>query len=166
MQPFLRHAGREFHSIALDPPGRFTLPFAAAPYPCLIWDARGGWSEDSRAELLQAVLDTDARYAVCGGTDCERWHDELDQAFVLRYLDDELAADAHFLMTSWHTGASPEEVAFFFAYNTNFDNYDFQRFLVLCLGRDPGLQKRLEVALTLAVQDPERFMREHPATAG
>jgi hypothetical protein len=166
MQPFLRHAGREYYAITLERPRAFALPFAAKPYPILIWDNRGGWSEDERSGLLQAVLDTDSRYAVCGGISCEQWHDDLDQVFIMRYLDDESARDNHFLMTTWHTDQSPEEVAFYFAHSTDSEQDDFKRFLVLYVGADISLARRLEAALTLAVRDPERFIDEHPEPAG
>jgi hypothetical protein len=31
-------------------------------------------------------------------------------------------------MTTWHTGESPDEGAFFFVFNTNFDDISFDRF--------------------------------------
>jgi hypothetical protein len=166
MQPFLRHAGREYFAITLERPKAFTLPFDHMPYPILIWDNRGGWSEDERSSFLQAVLDTDSRYAVCGGNGCERWHDDLDQVFIMRYLDDETARDRHFLMTTWHTDQSPEEVAFYFAHNTVHEHHDFKRFLVVYVGADVSVERRLEAGLTLAVRDPEGFVNEHPEVAG
>ena len=166
MQPFVRDASREFYALRLQRPAHFTPPFSPMPYPCLIWDAGGEWTSAERSQLVAALLDTDARYAVCGGAGCERWHDELDEMFIARYLDDQQAQAAHFLMTSWHSAESPEEVAFFFAYNTNFDAHEFTRFLVLCVGTDAQGTDRLTAAVSLAVQDPERFMTEHPVVAG
>ena len=166
MQPFLHHAGREYFALRLDQPRAFSLPFAACPYPVLIWDGLGGWSEHERSGLLHAVLDTDCRYAVCGGVGCEQWHDDLDQVFIMRYLDDESARESHFLMTTWHTGQSPEEVAFYFAHSADSERDDFTRFLIVHVGTDAGLAARLEAALTLAVLDPERFVNEYPEPAG
>ena len=150
----------------LEQPGTYALPFARAPYPCLIWNTGGGWSEDQRSDLVQAILDTDARYAVCGGVDCEQWHDDLDQAFIQRYLGDEAAQNEHFLMTTWHTAESPEEVAFYFVHNTDFDHHEFKRLLLVVLGADSAVAERLQGALALAEQDPERFVDEHPEPAG
>jgi hypothetical protein len=166
MQPFLSENGREFYIVVLNHPGAFELPFKKEAHPCLIWDTQGGWSDEERTSLTTALLDNEVRYAVCGGVDCERWHDELDEALVHRYLDDERAADEHFVMTTWHTDEPPAEVAFFLAHSTNFEHYDFQRYVLVQLGGGAEWTARLKSALTLAVRQPERLVDEHPEAAG
>lgn len=37
-------------------------------------------------------------------------------------------------MTTWHADESPDDVAFFFVLNRNFNEHDFKRFLVLHVG--------------------------------
>ena len=44
-------------------------------------------------------------------------------------------------MTTWHTGETADEVAFFFALNTNFDNHEFTRYLVLHVGTGPAREE-------------------------
>jgi len=47
-------------------------------------------------------------------------------------------------MTSWHEGESPEDVTFFFVNNTNFENHDFKRFVVLQFGEDSMVESQLK----------------------
>jgi hypothetical protein len=42
-------------------------------------------------------------------------------------------------MTTWHARESPDEVALFFAFNTNVGDIGFERFLVLHLGDGPDV---------------------------
>jgi len=44
------------------------------------------------------------------------------------------SADAAHVMTTWHANESPDDVAFFFVLNTNFNEHDLKRFLVLHVG--------------------------------
>ena len=40
------------------------------------------------------------------------------------------------LMTTWHNEESVEDVAFFAADCTNFDEHDFRKYLILIVGND------------------------------
>ena len=95
---------------------------------------------------------------------CEQWHDEVDETYVTRTLDGEM--DERFVMTTWHTDEPILDVAFFFVWNTNFDDHDFRRFLVLQLGDDAVRAKELRDAVTKAVLHPEEFVEEDPEAAG
>jgi hypothetical protein len=44
------------------------------------------------------------------------------------------SADAAHVMTTWHADESPDDVAFFFVLNTNFNEHDLKCFLVLHVG--------------------------------
>ena len=137
----------------------FEPPFDGAPYPCLLWDARGGRSIDELSRLSAALVASGVRYAVCGGVQCKRWHDAIDEAFISLSLDG-AEYDARFVMTSWHTDKPADDVAFFFVNNTNFDAHEFTRFLVLQLGDDPSTEQRLreavrEQAVMLGEEEPE-----------
>ncbi|MFN0138248.1 MAG: hypothetical protein ACKVS9_19260 [Phycisphaerae bacterium] len=148
MSPFLIHEQREYYRIGIDRPDEFELPFPAQAYPCLLWDHVGSWRSHDRAALARAILATDCRYAVCGGVTRSQWHDELDLAFVDTVPVDQ--SDARFMMTSWHTNESPLEVAWFFAMNTNFDDHDFTKFLVIELGMPERSTMILEAVVRAA----------------
>ncbi len=163
MPPFLALHGREFYHLALERPGPFTLPFAPGPYPSLIWDHGGNWTDPEREAFVSALLLTDCRYAVCGGSECERWHDDIDLLFVRDVPEAE--SDARFMMTTWHTDEAALEVAWFFAWNTNFEQHDFRRFLVLELGLTAP-SRLLTDAVGHAVTDPEGAIDEFSGDAG
>jgi hypothetical protein len=105
----------------------FEPPFGGAQYLCLLWDSRGGRSVDELSRLSRALIASGIRYAVCGGVECERWH----------------------------TDEPPEEVAFFFIHNTNFNARDFTRFLVLQLGGDWPREQQLRAAIREHALEPE-----------
>lgn len=135
MDMLAEQEGKVYGSMTIDAPADFVSPFPGALFPCLIWDHAGRFTEAQRAEVARELLHVGCRYAVCGGDNCEAWHDAVDAAFVWQHADhlDE-ARDAAPIMTTWHADESPDEVAFFFVLNTNFDHHDFVRYLVLHVG--------------------------------
>ena len=158
------HDDRTYDHIIVDRPITTITPLAPQPYPCLLWDTRGDWSEAERDTVVAALLESDCRYVVSGGATCEQWHDEVDEAYIARTLEPE--TDERFVMTTWHTDESVEDVAFFFVWNTNFDEHDFRQFVVLQLGSDPAVAERLRRGVTIAVRNPEELISEDPDPAG
>ncbi len=69
------------------------------------------------------------------------------------------------MMTTWHTGESALEVAWFFAWNTNFEQHDFRTFLVLEIGLNAP-SRSLTDAVIRAVNDPEEAINEFSGDAG
>jgi hypothetical protein len=139
MQVLTETESRTVYVASLGNPADFRSPPGNGPYPCLIWDHVGSWSIEQVGAIATALLTDGCRYAVCGGSRCERWHDTIDEIFVQMHLDQpEAVLDAEHVMTSWHDGELPDEVAFFFVLNTNFDDLDFDRFLVLHIGNGPN----------------------------
>lgn len=125
---------KSYIATTIGAPHEFVAPFGDGPFPCLLWDHHGGFTASDRSALAKALLNSGCRYAVCGGRDCEAWHDAIDLEFATAHLDDpEEVIDAAHVMTSWHDRESPDDVAFFFVLNTNFDAHDFSRYLVLHL---------------------------------
>jgi len=85
-------------------------------------------------QIGNILIQSRCRYIVCGGLDCEQWHDDADLAWV--ELDIVSPGNAPHVMTTWHEGESPEQVARFAENNTNFDEHDFRCLLVLVIGED------------------------------
>jgi len=56
-------------------------------------------------------------------------------------------------MTTWHAGESERDVAFFFVNNTNFDDYDFKKFLIVTMGADEAVLGRLADAVRRELLD-------------
>ncbi len=163
MSLLLRHDGREYHRLALARPAAFATPFEPRPYPCLLWDHGGDWTPEERDALTRSVIATDCRYAVCGGAGCERWHDEIDESFIQMVPEKE--SDERFIITSWHTAQPPLEVAWYFAWNTNFEDHDFQKYLLLEIGI-PRPDSDLVLAVTRSVTESERVVGELDESAG
>ena len=116
-------------------------------FPCLIWDHEGRFTDSERREVATALLEAGCRYAVCGGENCEAWHDTVDMAFEKLHLNDpEHVRDAEHVMTTWHDRESPDDVALFFVFNTNFDTHDFASFLVLHVGNSDA-KEQVEIAI-------------------
>lgn len=88
-------------------------------------------------ELCSRLLAAGCRYLVAGGVECSDWHDAMDIAVAIREIDDpQEETDKLAVMTTWHEGEAEDDVAFFFVNNTNFEDYVFERFLILSVG--PG----------------------------
>jgi hypothetical protein len=87
-------------------------------------------------------LESGCRYAICAGENCEAWHHAIDSHFVQQHLNDpdEVWQAVH-VMTTSHAGETPDEVAFFFVLNTNFDYHDFTHYLVLHVGMGPAKEQ-------------------------
>ena len=164
MPPFVTHEGKEFYHLALRKAADFALPFPPTPYVCLVWDHGAEWSTEERSALTTAVVASDCRYAVCGGTGCERWHDDFDETFL--GLVPEAEQEERFLMTTWHTDEPPLEVAWFFAWNTYSDTEPFTRFLVLELGTASQPATVLEPVVRRAVLECDAVIDELEAGAG
>ncbi len=52
-------------------------------------------------------------------------------------------SDAEFTMTSSHKVEPIGEIIYWGLMNTNFDNHDFNRFLVLAIGRSPEIRPEI-----------------------
>jgi hypothetical protein len=95
-------------------------------------------TDDGRSAVVQALLDSGCRYAVCAGSDCDAWHSLIDTESTARYLDDPEGQQAEHVMTTSHEGENPDEVAFFFVRLTNLNSHDFRRYVVLHIGSGPA----------------------------
>ena len=114
---------------------RLESPFNGGRFVCLLWTHGVTRGVEQASELLESLLDAGCRYFVCGGEDCEWWHDMADEHFVAKYLNGtDAERDQNHVMTTWHANESPEDVAFFFVFNTSFDDVSFERFLVVHVG--------------------------------
>jgi len=124
-----------YGAIAIDGPEGFTPPFSDVMFPCLIWDNDGHFTDAQRSAVARILLEVGCRYVVCGGENCDAWHIAGDTEFVQQHLDDteELRETVHVMTTSF-PDESPDDMAFFFVFYTNFDDHDFKRYLVLHIG--------------------------------
>ena len=148
MDVLAEHEGKIFAVLAIDAPGELISPFSGDMFPCLIWDHDGRFTGAQRSETASRLLLAGCRYAVCGGRNCAAWHDAFDEEFLAQHVDgSHEARDAAHVMTTLHDDETPDDVAFFFVMNTNFDDHDFERYLVLHVGDDETTQRELDAAV-------------------
>ena len=135
MRILAENQGRTYGAMSIDAPGDVVNPFPGNLFPCMIWDHDGSFSEAQRSEVTRRLLEAGCRYVVCGGQNCEAWHNATDKEFLRQHADDsyDTRDDLH-VMTTWHVDESPDDVAFFFVLNMNFDDHDFEYYLVLHIG--------------------------------
>lgn len=135
-------SGKLYFTLSIKRADAFVSPFPGEHFVCLLWDHDGRFTSDERAAVAVALLDSGCRVTVCGGKQCEAWHDAVDEEFVMQHLDDskEDRADP-FVMTTWHDGESPDEVARSFVADSDFDAHAFTRYLVLHVGTSPAAQQ-------------------------
>jgi hypothetical protein len=138
---------KTYAALAIDAPEEFASLCHGALFPCMIWDHDGRFTEAQRRDVAKRLLQAGCRYAVCGGHNCEAWHDAVDAEFIRQHVDDpDENRDAVHVMTTWHADESPDAVAFFFVLNTNFDDHDFNHYLVLHVG-DGHTQAEVDAAV-------------------
>jgi hypothetical protein len=146
MDLILEHQGRTFVQGQISDRSEFTPPFGARPYVCLIWDADGALALAERQAVADAIIASNCRYVVCGGAQCEAWHDAMDEAFLAQNLEGE-EYEERFVMTSWHAGEPVDEVAFFFVHCTVAEDEPDTKFLVLQVGGAWDTTERLQAAI-------------------
>ena len=122
-------------------------PFQATDFVAVVWACSNNFGPSERETLGKELIEAGARFIVCGGIDCEKWHDDADAARL--ELEPRLAHE-FFVSTSWHTGESPEDVLFFAFYCTDFEDFEFNEYLVLVVGEqhaEMGNLKRAAASL-------------------
>jgi hypothetical protein len=130
---------RTIHVVALDETRIIPTSFSGHPYCCLLWDHEGRSGRESQAAVAHDLVSSGCRYVVCGGTNCEAWHDAIDDACITFDSSGKIV-DGPLVMTTWHDGESPEEVAQFFIRCTGVGDIKFTRFLIVHVGRGPSDQ--------------------------
>ena len=146
METILEHRGctYSFEHVAAAAEYR-VLPESQA-YACLVWDATGALGAADRDRLAEAIIASNCRYVVCGGANCEAWHDAMDQAFLAQGLEGE-AYEEHFVMTTWHTAESEREVAFYFVHCAHAESGPYSRYHVLQVAGGSDVAQRLREAV-------------------
>jgi hypothetical protein len=149
MKLILERRGRHYFVEELSTAAAFAPPtWNGAAYACLIWDSHGGATESERTVVAEALLDSGCRYVVCGGLDCEAWHDSVDDAYLVSIIGlAEVAIEPMLVMTTWHTNESEEDVVFFFVHNTDFLDVQMKYMVLVHIGDVPRTCDRLQVAI-------------------
>ena len=88
-----------------------SLPSQLGRYKCLLLIERV--VEDSfRHQLSRSLVDSGCLYTMAWGLDCSLWDDSVDYANIEKFGDGGIPDD-QFVMTTWHTDDTLEEVVRF-----------------------------------------------------
>jgi len=129
--------GRRITVRQLTAPDDLAIPFVGENFVAVIWAADGEAGDTDRTTIVEKLIESGCRYIVCGGVNCEQWHDDADLVWVnMDVHSDPSRSETPFVMTTWHTGESADEVAVFAADCTNFDEHDFRNYVVLIVGEE------------------------------
>ena len=138
--------GRQYLLISLDRPLVMSADPFQQPFVCMLWDSEARATAEERQVLAAQIVRSSCRYAVCGGRDCEAWHDAIDAAFTAQGSS-EAEEDERFLMTTWHSGESLQEVVWFSVQNTDPYEIPLEHRVFIELGGDQDVFRRLSRAV-------------------
>jgi hypothetical protein len=113
-----------------------------SPYACLIYSTQKDVTDEEMQQVSDWIISSGCRYAVCAGIKCSEWHDSIDWSYIAS--DPNYSPpDSRFIMTSWHTDESIEEVVWFWLVLTNYDDNIFENFLLLIIGDSEDIERKI-----------------------
>jgi hypothetical protein len=130
----------------MDRPFLFSTPFGGWNFALLLVITDPAITNYERDAVSKEVVQQGCRYAVCTGYQCCRWDDSIDFAF-LATSPDFSPPDEKFVMTTWHEEEPLEDVAHYIRWNTAFDKFIRQHYLVLILGGNAGTARQVRSAI-------------------
>lgn len=131
-------------------PYRFEPPFSGDGYALLLYVAASDVTPEEQIKISEAIIASGCRYAVCYGHRCSSWDDSIDLAAIEAGKEDK-----EFVMTTWHEKDSPEDVVYYFWWNTMFDDFVAERMGVFVLGSHARIETELESEIT-KMNEPQR----------
>jgi hypothetical protein len=104
-----------------------------APFKAII-ALEAGYPSDWQDEVSQWLVASGCRYMMAWGPDCSTWDDSVDMADIEgRNFEED---DSKFVMTTWHTDETLEEVFWYsqFCANFSYDEIELTRALIVHVG--------------------------------
>lgn len=150
MHLIAERGSRRYCFALLDRAEDFRPPFPDHPYACLLWDATGAADADARDRVARALVESGCVYAVCGGEACEAWHDAVDEALSVLQAEGRVPEE-RMVVTTWHQGESPREVAEFFVLAAAAPEGEVRHHLLLQVGQDERRGDELRAAVLAAL---------------
>ena len=136
----MRSEGKVYAAVTLRAPEELAVRFDGS-FACMIWDHDGRFTPTQRYVLARSLLDAGCRCVVCGGENCEAWHDDADEAAVARQVEQTGGVeDAPLVMTTWHQGEGPDEVAHYFVVTARLAGVEISSYLVLHIGEGDAME--------------------------
>jgi hypothetical protein len=137
---------KEVWLLQLDKPYNLESTFVGIDYVCILFNNDQNISNQEQNRISEQLVRSGCKYAVCAGFNCSSWDDSVDWAY-LATDDDYDPPDETLVMTSWHEKESISEVIFFGLNGTNFDDHNFEKYLILFVGYKKDLKNEIEKAI-------------------
>ncbi len=113
-----------------------------APYVCLVYSNQENTGDSEMEAIANWIISSGCRYAVCAGIDCSEWHDAIDTAYIMS--DPNYSPpDSRFIMTSWQTEESIEDIVWYWLELTNYDDNIFENYLLLIIGEPEDIETKI-----------------------
>ena len=106
-----------------------SLPKEMTKFKCLILIERDV-SGDYRDEVSKALVEAGCLHTLAWGIDCSAWDDSVDWAF-LEFHDVNDCPEDQFVMTTWHTDETLEEIVEFAKHCTEYSDVRLDDILIL-----------------------------------
>ncbi|MFA9218077.1 MAG: hypothetical protein ACEQSK_13365 [Sphingomonadaceae bacterium] len=87
-------------------------------------------------ETSRALVEAGCKYALAWGTDCEKWHDAIEDAY-LEATNYEDVPDEQRVLTTWHEDEELSEVFWFASHRANHPAHELRDTLILHLAATP-----------------------------
>lgn len=135
MRVLIQNDGRTYSTLSIKSADEAKSISIEPPFVCMIWDHGSGFSVEEQSIVASLILKLGCRYFVCGGDNCEQWHDVIDDMLIMEGIDESgKVTDRPLVMTTWHTDDPPNEVTFFFVNCSDVDDLVFKSYLLLHAG--------------------------------
>lgn len=121
---------KQIFSLNYDQVNELEMPFGLKPFVCVIWNNN---PEFVSTFLVEKLLKSNCKYFVCAGIDCDLLEETIDEIDVKRNIDNN-KSKVEYVMTTSHKDEDLNEVIDFALNCTNFDNYEFDKYLIIQIG--------------------------------
>ncbi len=142
MQRILKSHSCDVWLTEIQRPYVMKSPFDGGDYALLLINNDGSIRPTERVALSEEIVRTSCRYAVCTGFYCSEWDDSIDEAYVGSDPNFD-PPDERFVMTTWHENETLNDVVEYFRWNTVFDDFVPDKFLIMVIGPTQALQYEL-----------------------
>jgi len=129
--------------IELEKPYSFESPFNKEEFVLFLYINDKSISNETQRKLSRQFISRGCRYAVCGGYNCEEWHDSIDSVCIGNNKN----SDKNFIMTTWHDDETIDDIVFFFVNNTSYENFIPENFCIVLLGKNLEIKNKILSAL-------------------
>ena len=123
------------HYVQLTPGDPFPSIAEFAPFKAVVI-LNAHYSGEWQDEVSRWLVDSGCRYMLAWGPDCTTWDDSVDYASIIKHLPEE-TPDSDFVMTTWHSDQTLEDVFWQAQFNAqlSYDDVELNETVLLDVSR-------------------------------